>query len=296
MRKERVKAEILDKLQGSAGACLMDLYAVNGKIFDDLKEIRLRVHQPLLLVTVRDEITVKYEPDATALSRILQSLCKGSVYAFSESIKEGFVTIEGGHRIGMAGRYIEGRGICDIGSLNIRISGEMKGCSNAVLSAIRRGKRDIYNTLILSPPCCGKTTMLRDLARNLSWNGFTVGVVDERSEIAGCYLGVPSNDMGPRCDVYDTCPKSVGIYMMLRAMSPDIIVTDEIGGVQDTAALRQASWAGIRLIATCHGYGEQDLKACEIEGIFEKIVVLSSRKGPGTVERIVCAGERNGNS
>jgi stage III sporulation protein AA len=209
------------------------------------------------------------------------------MYAFETSIREGFVTIEGGHRIGLAGRYIEGKGIVDIGSLNIRISCEIKGCANGILPSIKRDKKDIYNTLILSPPCCGKTTMLRDLARSLSWSGFNVGVVDERSEIAGSYMGVSANDMGPRCDIYDTCPKSTGIYMMLRAMSPDVIVTDEIGGSRDIDALRQASWAGVRLIASCHGFGEADISNSGLREIFDKVVVLSSRNGPGTVERIV---------
>jgi stage III sporulation protein AA len=289
VKKERVKAEILDRLPGPTGETLLRLYHSDsqGNIFEHLKEIRIRAYQPLLLVTDTEEIAPGREPDAAELTELLQSLCKNSMYAFETSIREGFVTIEGGHRIGLAGRYIEGKGIVDIGSLNIRISCEIKGCANGILPSIKRDKKDIYNTLILSPPCCGKTTMLRDLARSLSWSGFNVGVVDERSEIAGSYMGVSANDMGPRCDIYDTCPKSTGIYMMLRAMSPDVIVTDEIGGSRDIDALRQASWAGVRLIASCHGFGEADISNSGLREIFDKVVVLSSRNGPGTVERIV---------
>ncbi len=289
MKRERAKAEILDRLPSRAGDALIKLYHSDsqGNIFEHLKEIRIRAHKPMLLITDAEEISVDLEPDTAELMEILQSLCKNSMYAFENSIKEGFVTVEGGHRIGLAGRYLEEKGIVDIGSLNIRISCEIKGCSNGILPYIKRSKKDIYNTLILSPPCCGKTTLLRDIARSLSWNGFNVGVVDERSEIAGSYMGVPANDLGPRCDIYDTCPKSTGIYMMLRAMSPDVIVTDEIGGSEDITALRQASWAGVRLIASCHGFGEADIEDSGLRKIFDKVVVLSSRNGPGTVERIV---------
>ena len=289
MKKERVKAEILDRLPGHTGEALVKFFYSDskGKIFEHLKEIRIRANRPMLLITDTEEISVGVEPDISELTAILQSLCKNSMYAFENSIREGFVTIEGGHRIGLAGRYMEEKGIVDIGSLNIRISCEMKGCANGILPYIKRTKKDIYNTLILSPPCCGKTTLLRDLARSLSWSGFNVGVVDERSEIAGSYMGVAANDMGPRCDIYDTCPKSTGIYMMLRAMSPDVIVTDEIGGNVDIAALRQASWAGVRLIASCHGFGEADIEDSDLRRIFDRVVVLSSRNGPGTVERIV---------
>ncbi len=289
MKKERIKAEILDRLPERTKNALINLYQsdLQGSVFEHLKEIRVRANQPLLLITDTEELSVGRTPDTGEITEILQSLCKNSMYAFETSIKEGFVTVEGGHRIGLAGRYIEGKGIVNIGSLNIRISCEIKGCANSILPYLKRSGKDLYNTLILSPPCCGKTTLLRDLARSLSWSGFNIGVVDERSEIAGSYMGVSTNDMGPRCDIYDTCPKSTGIYMMLRAMSPDVIVTDEIGGSQDIAALRQASWAGVRLIASCHGFGEEDIKDSGLREIFDKVVVLSSRNGPGTVERIV---------
>ena len=289
MKKERVKTDILDRLPDPIGRPLLRLYESEEgrKQFEGLKEIRLRAGQPICLISEKDTFFLDERPVPKMLQDALQALCRNSVYAFERSIREGFVTVSGGYRIGLAGRYMTGKGIVDVGSLNIRIAGEIKGCANGILPCIRKGRRDIYNTLILSPPCCGKTTMLRDMARSLSRAGFRVGVVDERSEIAGAYQGVPSNDLGPNCDIYDTCPKSTGIYMMLRAMSPDVIVTDEIGGDRDIEALRQASRAGIRLVAACHGAGEEDLADGGLRHIFQKIVVLSSREGPGTVERIV---------
>ena len=184
--------------------------------------------------------------------------------------------------------------------MNVRISNEIKGCAKNVISQIIRGDSDIRSTLVISPPCCGKTTLVRDIARMLSngmdepyFRGLNVGIVDERSEIAGCCNGVPSNDVGIRTDVLDACPKEKGIYMMLRSMAPRVIVTDEIGGPGDYVAVASAINSGVRLIATAHGRSIDETRARKEIGnmiddrFFERYIVLSSSKGPGTVEKII---------
>ncbi|HZK70256.1 MAG TPA: stage III sporulation protein AA, partial [Clostridia bacterium] len=234
----------------------------------------------------------------------LELITSNSVYAFQEEIRNGYITIKGGHRVGIAGKIVsEGlyvKSIKDIMSLNIRVSKEVKGCADKIFQYLIKGENDLYNTLIVSPPQCGKTTMLRDLTRLLStgckvngFRGIKVCVVDERSEIAACYKGVPQNDVGVRTDILDSCPKIAGMIMGLRALSPVVIVTDEIGNEGDKDAITRVLNAGVKILTTAHGYSISELKArkevMELieEKVFERYVVLSSREGPGTVEEII---------
>ncbi|MDP3486426.1 MAG: ATPase, T2SS/T4P/T4SS family, partial [Bacillota bacterium] len=147
-------------------------------------------------------------------------------------------------------------------------------------------------TLVISPPQAGKTTLLRDIARQLSDKGQRVCIVDERSEIAGCYNGCPQLDVGLRTDVMDGCPKAEGMLMALRALSPDVIITDEIGRAEDAAAIEEALNSGVRVIASAHGstYEEvaarPNLSTLLQRGLFQRVVILSNRRGPGTIEYI----------
>ncbi|MBE7055923.1 MAG: stage III sporulation protein AA [Ruminococcaceae bacterium] len=275
---------------GETGKVIKNEYYKNPEIFNNLLEIRIRCANPIQLKTSTENIFLAHKPQSTEIDRIVTSLCSNSVYAYEKSIKDGFVTIKGGHRVGLAGRYVTDKGILTIGSINIRVAGEIKGSCKCVLPEIMKPDGDVYNSLIVSPPGCGKTTLLRDIARVLSYQNISVGIVDERSEVAACFMGVPCNDLGPCCDVYDACPKDIGIYMMLRAMSPYVIVTDEVGNEKDVIALKQAVTAGVRLIATCHGASEKDVLEKGLKGIFQRIVILSSGKGPGTVERVIKYG------
>lgn len=164
----------------------------------------------------------------------------------------------------------------------------------------KNSKSEVYNTLIISPPQCGKTTLLRDITRVLSngvkemdQKGIKVGLIDERSEIAACHKGLPQFDIGIRTDILDRCPKSIGMIMMVRSMSPQVIVTDEIGGEGDKDAIVSILNAGVKIIATAHGFNISELKAGEkfwglIEDkVFERYIVLSNINGPGTVEEII---------
>ena len=153
--------------------------------------------------------------------------------------------------------------LSDISGLNIRIAHEVKGCAMGLLPYIRQGD-SIYNTLIFAPPGVGKTTYLRDLIRILSGGedhrrGLKVGVVDERSEIAACHKGVAQNDLGPRTDVLDNCPKEIGMHMLLRSMSPEVIAVDELGKEADFLAVQSAMRAGVRIIGTIHAQARAEL-------------------------------------
>ncbi len=156
-----------------------------------------------------------------------------------------------------------------------------------------------FHTLIISPPQAGKTTILRDLIRYLSCGvpelkipGFSVGVVDERGEIAASYGGVPQHDLGPRVDVLDHCPKAIGMLMLLRSMSPHVIATDEIGRQQDVDAIWEMVYTGVSILATVHAahWAELEqrphLRELIAERVFKRYIFLSRRKGPGTIEGI----------
>lgn len=245
------------------------------------EEIRMRIGQPVLLDTggrelfwdeqsgrLTESMDGAYRATEKDLKELVLYMSNYSLYAFEEELRAGFLTIQGGHRIGIAGKTVCENGsirtIRQISFLNIRIAGEHKGCANGVLPHIRCGS-SIFNTLILSPPGMGKTTMLRDCIRQLSagtagYPGIKVGVVDERSEIAACYMGEPQNDLGPRTDVMDCCPKSEGMMLLLRSMSPQVIGVDELGGQADCAAVEYALHCGCHILGTMHGDSMEELK------------------------------------
>lgn len=274
------------------------------QIKDDLLEIRLRLGQPVMLVLSSGDLSL---PGISGLSRnvleeTLHLLTQSSFYAREEELRQGFITLAGGHRVGIVGRAIlEGehiRTLKHIGSLNIRLARQVVGAADAVLPyLVTEGA--FLSTLIVSAPGCGKTTLLRDLIRQVSSGvpslglaGHKVGVVDERSEIAACYQGVPQNNVGPRTDVLDGAGKAEGIVLLLRSMSPQVIATDEVGSRADIVALEEALVSGVRIIATAHGAGLHDLKERpflrELIGrhLFSRIVCLGTARGPGTLEAV----------
>jgi stage III sporulation protein AA len=235
-----------------------------------LEEIRIRGGQPLMFLDCEGEWFLQvhnqrlvrdmaegYSMTREDLEEMVAFLCSYSMYAFAEQLHMGFLTLPGGHRLGVAGSE-------HIYFLNLRIAHERKGCAGKLVRRLRDGE-SIYNTLLVSPPGVGKTTYLRDAIRLLSTGdeahrGLRIGVVDERLELGAGYLGIPGNDLGPRTDVLESVGKQEGIFWLLRSMSPQIIAVDELGAEADFQAINRAFYSGCRLIGTIHGEDVQGLQ------------------------------------
>lgn len=271
-----------------------------------LQEIRIRAGMPLgVLIENREYFldmqgNVVERPGAAArpapeeLEEILGHLCRYSVYAFADEIRQGFLTVQGGHRVGLAGQVIldgEGRikNMKYIRYLNIRIAHQIRGAADALMPFLFEEGR-VASTLLISPPGGGKTTMLRDLIRQVSDGtvygpGVNVSVVDERSEIAGSYLGVSQNDVGIRTDVLDGCPKVEGMMRLIRSMAPRVLAVDEVGSLADAQALQMAGGCGCKLLATIHGGSFEEVRQKSYmryvmeQRLFERYVMLDRRQG-----------------
>lgn len=271
-----------------------------------LQEIKLRTEKPLLLTYKGSELIPgrqrgqPYYVTRDDIREMLEYISNYSLYAYEEEMKQGFITIEGGHRIGMTGQAIvEGgkvKNLKYISSINVRMSHEILGCADTVFPYITRQKR-LCHTLIVSPPGCGKTTLLRDLIRQISTGnryikGMSVGVVDERSEIGGCYMGVAQNQLGIRTDVLDGCPKAEGMIMLIRSMRPEIIAVDEIGTAEDVHAIEYAMHCGCKMLATVHSRSVEELKKRPVLGKmieeerFERYIVLGCGQEVGRITGI----------
>lgn len=270
--------------------------ALPDTIINNVEEFRFRIGQPISIISLNEEYHISYAVDYEMLNNLINRLLNYSYYAYETELANGYITIEGGHRVGICGKVVlekeNVRLIKDISSLNIRCSREVIGASEECLKKILKVDGSIHNTLIVSPPKCGKTTLLRDLVRNLSSKGFRVGVCDERSEIAGSYKGKTCYDLGPRTDILDGCPKEQGIIMLIRAMSPNIIATDEIGKTADIYAIEAAMCAGVNLITTIHGNSYDDVLNSAIgslvrKGTFSCIIFLSNIPKTGSIREVM---------
>lgn len=288
------------------------------EVLNRVEELRLRVGQPLQVLGmdldaylsatsgVSNEENEAMTVTLDMIAKTMQKATQASLYAVEEDLRRGYVTVQGGHRIGVAGRValFEGGGIKsirNISSINIRVAREWPGAATEVARhMMSRAEAKPLSTLILSPPGCGKTTMLRDLARQWSegvvkgqTSGKKVTIVDERSEIAGSVEGIPQFRIGPRTDILDGCPKADGMLMAIRSLSPDILVTDEIGRQSDVDAILEALHAGVAVIASAHANSLAQWKKrphmdqLYASGSFRRYVLLSRRRGPCTVESVL---------
>ena len=264
---------------------------------------------------LNDDISPYYRVSSQDIRDTLEYMSRYSLYAFDEELRQGFLTIPGGHRVGIAGQTVAEkssvRTLRNISFLNIRVAREVKGCAGGLLPWLYQ-EGTIGSTLIISPPRCGKTTLLRDLIRQVSdgWAmaegkkekgsifpsfipGVTVGVVDERSELGACYQWVPQHDLGMRTDDLDACPKAEGIMMLIRSMAPRVVAVDEIGSREDMEALRYGINCGCRILATVHGNSLEDvfnkplLRELAESGVFARYVLLAPQGPPGKVSAVL---------
>lgn len=263
---------------------------------DKLEEIRIRNQRPIILKFNSEEVVVEYIVNSEEIKSILQLICENSIYSYQKQISSGFITLQGGHRVGLVGScVIENNKIININyinSFNFRIARQVIDCSNDILKYILDiEKNSVFNTLIISPPGCGKTTLIRDIARQVSsgnseynFKGITVGIVDERSEIASLYKGVPQNDVGIRTDVIENVSKSIGIKILVRSMAPKVIIADEIGIYEDIDAINYALCSGCKGIFTAHGSSLEDiyknpvLKKLIDAHVFQRLIFLDENK------------------
>lgn len=308
-----LEEEILSGVSPKVGDIVLK---INDRYLEGLEEVRMRLDKPLMIncgsrdymITPQGDITNSiseaYRVTKADCDMTLQLLSNYSIYAIEDELRNGYITLRGGHRVGISGKGIIENGrlkaLKNISGFNIRIARQVVGAADSLMKYLVKRNNDIYNTLIISPPQCGKTTLLRDIIRQVSSGkpgsgitGLKVGLVDERSEIAGSYEGIPQNDVGLRTDVLDGCPKSSGLIMLIRSMSPQVVATDEIGSRYDAEAIYEALNAGIRLVTTIHGDSLDDILNRPFIGdvvknrVFERLVILSSRLGPGTIEEII---------
>lgn len=276
-----LRARLVPELDAAMGALPAD-------VWHDLMEIRLRVGQQVRLRTPRRELTLSPVWQQEQQERQLMLFLQNSVYAYEEQLRSGFVTLPGGHRVGLVGEVwlADGRvqGFREVSSMNIRLARAVPGAARPFLRYMTEGGR-VLRTLLAAPPAVGKTTLLRDIVRTLSDGAaglppLNIGLADERMEIAAVYNGRPQLDVGSRCDVISACPKARAVMLLLRSMGPQVIVTDEIGSAEDCRALAEALNAGVTVIASAHGGSYEELisrpRLGELvrQGFFERMILL----------------------
>ncbi|WP_317856350.1 stage III sporulation protein AA [Chakrabartyella piscis] len=268
---------------------------------DEVQEVRLRIHKPIAIKYNKKQYFLNHD-DVTPkeMSEIVAKLSQYSLYAFAEELGQGYLTLAGGHRVGFCGKAVYRNGQMDglrqISSINIRIAKEIQGCGTQWIPYLF-DEDQLCHVILVSPPACGKTTLLRDLIRLLSngvddSGGYTIGIVDERGELSATEDGIPQLDVGLCTDVQGNCPKPKGMQLLLHSMSPNIIAVDELGKAEDYAGAMTMLYAGVVLMATIHGdsydsilknpYAKSLVASMERVRIF----ILSQENSVGTVEEI----------
>lgn len=300
---------IKDKLISYFGKNIKEiLINVDNEYFETVEEIRIRLDRSIIFRSFNKEYFVLknnqigekflkeqiYKPTTEDIIQTIETMSEYSIYALEQELKNGYITLKGGFRVGITGKVIiennKIKGIRNISSINIRIAREIVGCSSKILKYINIPS--IKSTMIISPPNCGKTTLLRDIIKNISDFKENVAIIDERSEIAGTYMGKPQLDVGIRTDILDRCPKYEGMLMALRSMSPSVIAVDEIGSDSDIDAIEKIANSGVKIICTIHAYDIEDinkknnLKNILDKKIFERYIILTRKNGICSIDKI----------
>ena len=281
--------------------------ALNNVNEKSIVEIRFRSGKPIQIFTnqfyylKQDGLTTDASQaikcSTQELNDIVFNACNRSIYAHNDEIKQGFLTLDNGMRLGIAGEVVmegdEVKTIKNFSGLNLRFAREVKNCSlNALKYLCEDGQ--FVSTLVISPPNCGKTTFIRDLCYQLSSRNLekNILVIDERNEICACINGIPTFDVGNSVDIYSGSTKDFGVINGIRTMAPSVIVLDEISTQSDIKALKIALASGVRLIATTHSADYCSLKNkyifkdLDVSTLFNRFVVLSNSNGIGTIDAI----------
>ncbi|WP_411676757.1 stage III sporulation protein AA [Caproicibacter sp.] len=310
-----------DERFDTASKCICEristaLFNLPADVKKHTQEIRLRVNRPVCICCAEGTyflgpggrlacrvVTGLVVAERRDLEESFRNLCSYSIYSHENEIKNGYITLSGGHRAGICGTAVLQSAVVgsvrEISSINLRISREIRGAADLLLDQL--GNRLQEGLLLAGAPSSGKTTILRDLARQLSGgsrgNLKKVAVVDERGEIAGTYMGVPQNDLGCCCDVLDGYPKADGILLAVRTLSPEIIICDEIGSESEVTAVEQGLNTGVTMIASIHAGSVQELmRRVQTQkllrtGAFASVALLDAKNGPGKIAGIYKAGD-----